>query len=101
MIAASSLRRWRADMAATRDVLGRVGPLRPCIGMPFRPRCQRAGGIPLHLQQGRNRCSECKRCELLARASSAHLVGNPSLSKKALFRSFAAFTSRVKEITSM
>jgi hypothetical protein len=27
-----------------------TGPLRPCMGMSFRPRCQRAGGIPLHLQ---------------------------------------------------
>ena len=55
MIAASSPRRCRADMVATRDVLDRVGPLRPCMGMSFRSRCQRAGragGIPLHLQQG-------------------------------------------------
>jgi hypothetical protein len=55
MIAASSLRRWRADMAATRDVRGRTGPLRPSMGMSFRPRCQRAGGIPLHLQEWQDR----------------------------------------------
>ena len=58
MIAASSLRRWRADMAAMRDVLGRAGPLRACMGMSFRPRCQRAGGIPPHLQEGRSRRSQ-------------------------------------------
>ena len=55
MIAASSCGRWRAAMLAAREVLGRVGPPRPCIGMRFRLRCHWAGGIPLHLRQGQFR----------------------------------------------